>query len=239
MEDLLSLAVTAHGGLARWKSFQMIEARMAVSGAIFAAKRNPGLQDDVTYTVHTGEERVSIDRFSAPDRRLRFTPDRLALETASGAIVETRDDPRSAFAGQTETSPWDRLHVGYFTSYALWTYLNLPFLYMWPGFVTEEIEPWRENGETWRRLKATFPATVASHNREQVTHFGPDGLMRRHDYTVDVLGGATGANYSTDYRDVDGIRIPARRRVYAYDAQGRMVPEPVLVTIDIADISLR
>jgi hypothetical protein len=62
---------------------------------------------------------------------------------------------------------------------------------MWPGFVTEEIEPWRENGETWRRLKATFPATVASHNREQVTHFGPDGLMRRHDYTVDVLGGAT------------------------------------------------
>jgi len=48
-----------------------------------------------------------------------------------------------------------------------------------------------------------------------------------------------GANYSTDYRDVDGIRIPARRRVYAYDAQGKMVPEPVLVAIDIADISLR
>ena len=212
---------------------------MAVSGAIFTAKRNPGLQDDVTYTVHTGEERVSIDRFSAPDRLLRFTPDHLALETTSGAIVETRDDPRSAFAGQTETSPWDRLHVGYFTSYALWTYLNLPFLYTWPRFVAEEIEPWHENGETWRRLKATFPTTVASHNREQVTHFGPDGLMRRHDYTVDVLGGATGANYSTDYRDVDGIMIPMRRRVYAYDAQGQMVPEPVLVTIDIADISLR
>ena len=115
MEDLLSLAVAAHGGLARWRSFQMIEARMAVSGAIFAAKRNPGLQDDVTYAVHTGEERVSIDRFSAPDRRLRFVPDHLTLETASGAIVETRDDPRSAFAGQTETSPWDRLYVGYFT----------------------------------------------------------------------------------------------------------------------------
>jgi hypothetical protein len=33
--------------------------------------------------------------------------------------------------------------------------------------------------------------------------------------------------------------IPTRRRVYAYDAQRKMVPEPVLVTIDIADISLR
>jgi hypothetical protein len=88
MEDLLSLAVAAHGGLARWKSFQMIEARMAASGVIFAAKQNPGLQDDVSYTVHTDEERVSIERFSAPDRRLPFTPDHLTLETASGAIVE-------------------------------------------------------------------------------------------------------------------------------------------------------
>jgi hypothetical protein len=78
---------------------------MAVSGAIITAKRNPGLQDDVTYTVHTGEERVSIDRFSAPDRRLRFTPDRLALETASGAIeLTTKPCPEAPFCGRIEPS---------------------------------------------------------------------------------------------------------------------------------------
>jgi hypothetical protein len=60
----------------------------------------------------------------------------------------------------------------------------------------------RENGEEWRRLK------VASHSGEQITHFGPDGLMRRHDYTVEVLGGATGANYSTDYKEFQGIKMP-------------------------------
>jgi hypothetical protein len=77
----------------------------------------------------------------------------------------------------------------------------------------------------------------ASHTREQVTHFGPDGLMRRHDYTVDVLGGATGANYSTNYREYQGIKVPTTRRVYAYDASGQKVPEPLLVSIDIRSIS--
>ena len=33
-------------------------------------------------------------------------------------------NPRDAFKGQTADSAWDTLHVGYFTSYALWTYLN-------------------------------------------------------------------------------------------------------------------
>jgi hypothetical protein len=239
MSDLLSFAVSAHGGLERWNTFQAIEARMAVGGGIFTAKRNPGLQNDVTYRIQTREERVAIDRFSASDRRVNFVPSRLTLETLGGELIEARDNPRSAFAGQTEESPWDTLHVAYFISYALWTYLNLPFLYTWPDFVTEEVGSWHENGEEWRRLKATFPQTVASHSAEQVTYFGPDGLMRRHDYTVDVLGGATGANYTTNYKDIQGIQIPTTRRVYAYDENGQMIPDPLLVSIDIASITLR
>ena len=35
MSDLLSFAVSAHGGLDRWNTFQAIEARMAVGGGIF------------------------------------------------------------------------------------------------------------------------------------------------------------------------------------------------------------
>jgi hypothetical protein len=80
----------------------------------------------------------------------------------------------------------------------------------YPGFRTEEIEPWMESDESWRRLKVTFPDDIASHTREQVTYFGPDGLMRRHDYSVDVLGGAN----------------------------NERVPEPVLISIDVIHISL-
>jgi predicted transcriptional regulator len=95
-------------------------------------------------------------------------------------------------------------HVAYFASEALWTYLTLPFLYSYPGFDSEEIEPWHENGEVWRQLRVTFPDHIASHTRTQVTHFGPDGLMRRHDYTVDILGGNPGANYTTNYKTLSG-----------------------------------
>jgi hypothetical protein len=50
----------------------------------FVAKQNAGLQEDVTYEILTHEERVTIDRFAMPDRRLRFAPDRLTLETLDG-----------------------------------------------------------------------------------------------------------------------------------------------------------
>jgi hypothetical protein len=39
----------------------------------------------------------------------------------------------------------------------------------------------------------TFPDYIASHTKTQITHFGPHGLMRRHDYTVDILGGNSGS----------------------------------------------
>ena len=75
---------------------------------------------------------------------------------------------------------------------ALWTYLNTPFLYARSDFTTEEISSIEADGETWRRLKVTFPDSVRSHTREQISCFGPDGLLRRHDYTVDILQGGTG-----------------------------------------------
>jgi hypothetical protein len=39
----------------------------------------------------------------------------------------------------------------------MWTYLTQPFLYAYPGFEVEEIEPWEEHGELLRRLKVRFP----------------------------------------------------------------------------------
>jgi hypothetical protein len=53
--------------------------------------------------------------------------------------------------------------VGHFNGYAMWTYLNTPFLMALPGFQVEEIEPWREGEETWRVLRVTFPAEIESH----------------------------------------------------------------------------
>ena len=66
-----------------------------------------------------------------------------------------------------------------------------------------------------------------------------DGLLRRQDYTVDILGGAPGLNYATDYRDVDGIIIPTTRRIYAWEGDYQLVPEPRLIAIDMNEITIR
>ena len=237
MSDLLDFAVAAHGGLDRWNAFSRLTAHLRIGGVIWALKRQEGLLANVGVEIDTKAERLEISPFGSADRRSVFVPEHLKIETDDGRIIDERRDPESAFAGHVRETPWDQLHAAYFASEALWTYLTLPFLYTYPGFVTEEIAPWQEDGETWRRLRVTFPDHIKSHTRTQITHFGPDGLMRRHDYTVDVLGGAQGANYTTGYRDFQGIKMPTRRRIYAYDAEMRKVPEPLLVSIDFDDIS--
>ena len=188
-------------------------------------------------TADTRVERLTA-LFVGQDRRSAFEPDRVVIEKRDGTLIEARDNPEASFEGQQLDTPWDDIHVAYFSGEALWTYLNTPFLYARDDFSSEEISPIEADGETWRRLKVTFPDTVKSHTREQISCFGPDGLLRRHDYTVDILGGGTGLNYASGYEDVDGIIVPTRRRVYAYEGDYQLVPEPLLVAIDLTDIKL-
>ena len=121
MSNLLTEAVEAHGGLDRWKQFGVLEASLSVGGAIWGFKRQSGLFDKVTFEIDLHQERVTVDGFSG-EGRLFFTPDRLVLEARDGRPLQSRDDPRVAFAGHGADTPWDRLHAGYFCSYALWTY---------------------------------------------------------------------------------------------------------------------
>ncbi len=80
---------------------------------------------------------------------------------------------------------------------------------------------------------------MKSHSHEQISCFGPDGLLGRHDYTVDILGGATGLNYASEYRCVGGIVIPTKRRVHAYEGNYEPVMEPLLVAIDMGKITVQ
>ena len=86
--------------------------------------------------------------------------------------------------------------------------------------------------------KGGLPRFDCEPYKTQITHFGPDRLMRRHDYTVDILGGTRGANYSTNYKDVQGIKMPTTRRIYAYDDAMQKVPEPLLVALDFGALPL-
>ncbi|MFI6492340.1 hypothetical protein [Streptomyces sp. NPDC050564] len=236
MNDLLIEVIEAHGGMARWQELTQAQATLVSGGDLFAIK---GLTQDATprtMTVRLHEEHASVRPFGAPDQRTDFTPGRVSIEKLDGQVVAERTDPRASFSGHTLETPWDPLDRAYFNGYALWTYLTTPFLLAMPGFTVTDIEPWRERDEVWPGLRAAFPLRIASHSTHQDFYFGPDRLLRRHDYHVDVAGGFTAAQYVHDYAEADGIVLPTKRRAYRRDIDGRPLMDQVMVSIDLSDV---
>ncbi len=235
MGNLLQLAIEAHGGLERWRQFNEVKANVSITGALWHLKGQPDVLKNVQVVAQLHRQHL-VTHLIGKDRRTIFTAGEVSIESESGVIEETRVDPATSFRGQSLDTPWDMLHVAYFASYALWSYITIPFLYTYPGFVTEEIAPWEEDSEQWRALKITFPDSTAGHSRNQISYFGPDGLLRRHEYTVDVLGNAPGLNYASDYQAISGLMVPHKRRVFAYDGEKRKVADPLLVAIDLCEV---
>lgn len=205
MNDLLQLAVAAHGGTRRWSDFFKLEAQLSVGGTLLAGRT----EQEQAQTV-----RLVADLYK---QRVVWAPSGEALLNTDAA--------------------WGPQQTAWFSGDAAWSDLVQPFLYTYPGFACEEIAPWEEDGETWRRLKITLPEQLALHGREQVAYFGADGLLRRHDYQLDEQGALPCASYASDYRNADGIRVPTRRRIYARDAAGRRVAQAPLFAIDIDHIA--
>jgi hypothetical protein len=236
MNDLLTEAVRAHGGLDRWRELITVRATIVSRGDLFTIKGMPQDPAPREMTVSLHEEYASLQPFGAPDQRTSFTPDHVAIEKLDGRVVSERHDPRTAFDGHELATAWDPLDRAYFNGYALWTYLTTPFFLTLPGFAVQEIEPWQEGDEKWRGLRATFPPEIASHSTVQDFYFGHDHLLRRHDYHVDVAGGFAAAQYVYDTVDVDGIRLPTKRRAYRRDTEHRAIREQLMVSIDISDV---
>lgn len=235
MDSLLQRAIEAHGGLERWRQFNDVRASVSITGTLWHLKGRPDVLKNVQVVAQLHRQCL-VTHLTGEGRRTTFTTGKVSIESESGVVEETRVDPITSFRGQSLDTPWDMLHVAYFASYALWSYLTIPFLYTYPGFVSEEIAPWEEDGELWSALKVTFPDSIAGHSRNQISYFGHDGLLRRHEYTVDILGNAPGLNYASDYRATNGILVPHKRRVFAYDSGRRKVAEPLLVAIDLHEV---
>jgi hypothetical protein len=236
MSDLLDTVIEAHGGLERWGQLDSVSARLIQGGAMWGIKGQQGVLDDVFVRASLHQERESHHPFGAPDRRSAFTPERVAIETTSGDVVEAMEQPRVSFAGHVLETPWTTLQLAYFVGTAMWTYLTQPFTFALPGFKTTELDPWRENGEEWRRLHVTWPGYLATHSTEQTLYVGADGLFRRHDYVVEIAA-TSGAHYISDYTKVAGLMVPTRHRIFPQAPDGQALKEPLVISIDVSEIA--
>lgn len=238
MDALAKTIIDAHGGLDRWNKFGTLSAHLRQGGALWALKGHEGLLDDTRVTVSLRTEEASHAPFGSASRKSRFTPDRVELLSEDGKVLNELDQPRASFAGHTLMTPWTEPQLAYFAGIAMWTYLNMPFLLAAPGVETQEIDPWEENGETWRRLHVRFPADIATHSTEQVLYVDEQGLLKRHDYDVEIAGDTAGAHYVSDYAEVQGIWFPTKRRIFPRDPAGHAMTEPLVVSIDLDEITL-
>lgn len=237
MNDLLRKILESHGGMERWNKLERVEATIVTGGGFFPFKGIAADPGPRRFTVELHEESAAFFPFGASDQRAKLTPDRIAVEKLDGTLVAERRAPRDSFAGHQMNTPWDALHLAYFSCEAIWTYLTTPFVLAMDGVRIEEIEPWREEDETWRVLRAYFPGSIETHNLVQDFFFGEDDLMlRRHDYQVNVAGGFGAAQLTSDYVTVNGIRLPTKRRAYTRGPERRPIKDMLMISLDISEI---
>jgi hypothetical protein len=190
-------------------------------------------------SVDTARPLAVFEPFPRPGRRGVFAGDSVRIESGPEVVAE-RSGAREAFFGLgriRRTAWWDDLDALYFAGYAMWNYLNTPFLLVRDDVEVREGEQWWQEGETWRRLHATFPEGFHTHCREQTFYFDRDGLLRRHDYAPDVISPlAKAVHMCHEHKKFDGFTFPTRRVVTPRSPRNRPLRGPTLVWISLADI---
>jgi hypothetical protein len=234
--ELLRIVLDVHGGLENWRRIGSLSAKLVVGGPFWTWRGWPDAELRLTAQLDAQREHISLAPFGAPDRIAVFDvdPERVTIKTRSGEVVEEGVNPRSSFPPfDLVTTKWDAIQVAYFASYAIWNYLAQPFSFTYPGVTVREIEPWHEDGETWRRLAVGFPTSNANHNADQVFYYDPRFMLRRMDYSPEVTGNAPVAHYTHNPATFDEFVFPTRRRVHLRDANGIADQSFAAITVDI------
>jgi len=176
------------------------------------------------------ERSTDVDAFKSLTLHVEIT-------AGDGSIIGARDNGREAFDRGFD-GKWDPLNLAYFNGYAMWTYHATPLVFGEPGYEAHDVAPIENEGETLRGVAVRFPEGVHSHSREQRFYFGSDGLLRRHDYTVDVWADTPAAHFIFDYVDVNGLKYPSRRSVFRINPDGTLDRDFNAVTIELSNYAL-
>ena len=231
LEDVLN----ASGGMDRWNQLERFTVHMSIDGALLADKGKAGLLKDVVAEGCTHTQSLRFTGFTAPDKCGVYHPDQVAIEALNGDPLQIRSNPRAAFLGHTDRTPWDNLDLAYFCGFSIWNCLTTPFLLAHPDVKIEELPSWGEGDQAWRRLRAVFPAPIATHSPEQIFYFDPEGLQRRVDYRT--IADTEVAHYCSAHQKFSGIVVPTLHRSLRLGSDGAVISKPASVNIEIFDAS--
>ena len=187
-QEIVKKVVEAHGGETKWRQLESVEAVISVRGFLFTVKRRPVL-DRVRVRASTrGPEFIFYD-FPRAGRNSEFIGnDEVRITGSDAQVLVSRRQPRSAFRRMRRQLYWDALDFTYFGGYATWNYLVTPFLFMRDDIRFEELEPLPSDTEYLPRLQVSFPEDIPTHCQRQIFSFDRNYLLRRLDYTAEVIG---------------------------------------------------
>ena len=241
---LLDEVLEAHGGLEPWRSARSVST-VAHIGGLLPRTRMPRQFARGLVTIELAEPRTRLEPIPSDGRVAVFDRGQVRLESADGKAIESRGDPRPAFfglSGLRRNLRWDMLDATYFAGYAWWNYLAAPLLLTRDDVEVTAGEDWQEPGfeGKWRRLEACFAAPVPTHSPRQTFYFDHQGLLRRHDYVAEIVGGwAHAAHYCDAHAEVGGLVFPTRRRVRPVGRRNRSLPAPTLVALGLSEITVK
>jgi len=229
---LLDDAIDACGGLAHWNSLSRFTLHLSVGGMLFSDAGHAREFKDVTAEGSTRTQSVRFTGMTGGEQSGAFQPDAITIESLDGQVLRSWRDPTLVFPTNGAHALADELHLVFFCGLQIWNYLTTPFLLARPDVVVEELSPWQEHGEIWRRLRAQLPPNLVSLASEQVFYFDGNALQRRTDH--DLLG-APVAHFSWAHESFSGIVVPTLRRTLTRQHDGTVVAKPVLIDIEIFD----
>ena len=239
MQDLLELAIDAHGGIQKWEQFKEVSAHMKLSGILWKLLGHENNElADCDYTTLLREQKGWFDNFELPGQQAIWTRQEITI-SQNGKVIDKLCKPRRSFDNLTFGEPYSKAQLVYFFAYACNTYYTIPFVFTLPGFETREIDPWHEGGEVWRRLEVIFPEDFDYHTRTQIFYFDKHGFLKRNDYQVEIGKGSGAVHYVFDYKEFQGIMLPTRRQVYLRDENRHYIKEPLLVLIEADKVIFR
>ncbi|MBD1385913.1 hypothetical protein IDJ75_11530 [Mucilaginibacter rigui] len=236
MKNLVDEVMDTHGGMDLWKSFNGMVVHLKSSGEIWKAKGADGLFADGIFEAGLHRQQSSYRSLESPFEKSVWHPGGMTLQSGNGSDLNCVVRPRELFKDEEIKMNWTKSQLHYFANYTWWNYFTSPFNFKMPGFETRELEPWEENGEIWRRLEVAFPDYIQTHNAVQTFYFDRNFLLRRHDYSADILQPFAFTQYMSNYEDFQGVKIPAKTDVYLRNPDGTINSDPVMVSIDVQDV---
>jgi len=229
---LLDDAIEASGGMSRWNRLQRFTLHLSIKGTLFSHVGRARQFKDLIAEGSTRSQSVRFTGLTRGDKSGNYQPNSVTIENLDGQVLRTWLNPSLQFLHHGSDALADDLHLVFFCGFSIWSYLTIPFLLARPDVTVEELSPWKENDQTWRRLRALFSPDIVTTSAEQIFYFDENGLQRRADH--DLLGTRV-AHYSWAHQAFGDVIVPTLRRSLALRCDGTAAAKPILLDVEVFD----